>query len=52
MPADDEEKTLAPSQHKLQQAREEGNVSKSIELVGFFVMLSGLALVFFIFHIG
>lgn len=47
MPADDEEKTLAPSQHKLQQAREEGNVSKSIELVGFFVMLSGLALVFF-----
>lgn len=47
MPANDEEKTLAPSQHKLQQAREEGNVSKSIELVGFFVMLSGLALVFF-----
>ncbi|RAX56125.1 flagellar biosynthesis protein FlhB [Helicobacter sp. 10-6591] len=43
----DEEKPLAPSQHKIAQAREEGNVSKSPELVGFFVLLSGLALLFF-----
>ncbi|RDU54803.1 flagellar biosynthesis protein FlhB [Helicobacter sp. MIT 00-7814] len=43
----DDEKTLAPSQHKISKAREEGNVSKSVELVGFFVMLCGLALIFF-----
>ncbi len=45
--AADDEKTLPASQHKLRRAKQEGNVSKSIELVGFFVMLVGLALLFF-----
>ena len=44
--ADDEEKTQAPSAHKIQKAREEGNVSKSPELAGFFVLLVGLGLMF------
>ena len=46
--ADDEEKTQAPSAHKIQKAREEGNVSKSPEFVGFFVLLVGLGLMFFL----
>ncbi|MGX2984111.1 flagellar biosynthesis protein FlhB [Helicobacter sp. 23-1048] len=45
--AADDEKTLPASQHKLRRAKQEGNVGKSIELVGFFVMLVGLALLFF-----
>lgn len=45
--AADDEKTLPASQHKLRRAKEEGNVGKSVELVGFFVMLVGLALLFF-----
>ncbi len=44
--ADDEEKTQAPNAHKIQKAREEGNVSKSPELAGFFVLLVGLGLMF------
>lgn len=44
----DEEKTQAPSAHKIQKAREEGNVSKSPEFVGFFVLLVGLGLMFFL----
>ena len=47
--ADDEEKTQAPSAHKIQKAREEGNVSKSPEFVGFFVLLVGLGLMFYLF---
>ena len=42
----DEEKTQAPSAHKIQKAREEGNVSKSPELAGFFILLVGLGLMF------
>lgn len=44
----EEEKTQAPSAHKIQKAREEGNVSKSPELSGFFVLLVGLGLLFFL----
>lgn len=44
--ADDEEKTQAPSAHKIQKAREEGNVSKSPELAGFFILLIGLGAMF------
>ena len=44
--ADDEEKTQAPSARKIQKAREEGNVSKSPELVGFFILLVGLGTMF------
>ena len=44
--ADDEEKTQAPSAHKIQKAREEGNVSKSPEFAGFFILLVGLGLMF------
>lgn len=42
----DEEKTQAPSAHKIQKAREEGNVSKSPELAGFFILLIGLGAMF------
>ena len=42
----DEEKTQAPSAHKIAKAREEGNVSKSPELAGFFILLVGLGLMF------
>lgn len=42
----DEEKTQAPSAHKIQKAREEGNVGKSPELTGFFILLVGLGLMF------
>ncbi|MCX2717737.1 flagellar biosynthesis protein FlhB [Helicobacter sp. MIT 21-1697] len=44
--AADEEKTQAPSAHKIQRAREEGNVSKSPEFAGFFILLIGLGLMF------
>ena len=44
--ADDEEKTQAPSAHKIQKAREEGNVGKSPEFAGFFILLVGLGLMF------
>lgn len=44
----DEEKTLAPSPRKIERAREEGNVSKSPELAGFFILLIGLGAVFVI----
>lgn len=46
MMADDEEKTQAPSAHKIQKAREEGNVGKSPEMVGFFILLVGLGMMF------
>lgn len=42
----DEEKTQAPSAHKIHKAREEGNVSKSPEFAGFFILLVGLGLMF------
>ena len=42
----DEEKTQAPSAHKIAKAREEGNVSKSPELAGFFILLVGLGAMF------
>lgn len=44
--ADDEEKTQAPSAHKIQKAREEGNVGKSPDFAGFFILLVGLGLMF------
>ncbi len=47
--ADEQEKTEAPSAHKIQKAREEGNVAKSPEVSGVIMMLVGLATIFFIF---
>ncbi|MGP1580496.1 MAG: flagellar biosynthesis protein FlhB [Wolinella sp.] len=48
--ADEEEKTEEPSSKKIEKAREEGNVPKSPELVGFFGLTTGLVLIFFLFH--
>lgn len=45
----DEEKTQAPSQRKIQKARQEGSVAKSPDLVGFMGLLIGLLLLFIIF---
>ena len=50
--ADDEEKTQAPSAHKIQKAREEGNVGKSPEFAGFFILLVGLGLMFLLIPFG
>ncbi|PAF47789.1 flagellar biosynthesis protein FlhB [Helicobacter sp. 12S02634-8] len=47
--AEENEKTQAPSAHKIQKAREEGNVAKSPEIVGFSGLLVGLVGVFVIF---
>ena len=48
----DEEKTQAPSTHKIAKAREEGNVSKSPELAGFFILLVGLGAMFLLLPFG
>lgn len=45
----EEEKTQAPSSHKIQKAREEGNVAKSPEVVGFIGLVVGLLGIFVIF---
>lgn len=47
--ADDQEKTEAPSSHKLEKARQEGNVAKSPEVSGVIIMFVGLAVMFFLF---
>lgn len=47
--ADEQEKTEAPSAHKIQKAREEGNVAKSPEVSGVLLMLIGLISLFVIF---
>ncbi|GAD19257.1 flagellar biosynthesis protein FlhB [Helicobacter fennelliae] len=47
--ADEQEKTEAPSQHKIQKARQEGNVAKSPEVSGVILMLVGLMALFVIF---
>ncbi|PAF43049.1 flagellar biosynthesis protein FlhB [Helicobacter sp. 11S03491-1] len=47
--AEEQEKTEAPSTHKIQKAREEGNVAKSPEVVGFIGLLVGLFAIFIIF---
>ena len=45
----EEEKTHAPSQRKIEKAREEGSIAKSPDLVGFAGLLIGLFLMFIIF---
>lgn len=47
--ADEQEKTEAPSSHKLEKARQEGNVAKSPEVSGVVVMFVGLAVLFVLF---
>ncbi len=47
--ADENEKTEAPSAHKIQRARQEGNVAKSPEVSGVILMLVGLISLFVIF---
>lgn len=47
--AQDEEKTEAPSSRKIAKAREEGNVAKSPEVVGFLGLIVGIALMFLLF---
>ncbi|MGP1450896.1 MAG: flagellar biosynthesis protein FlhB [Wolinella sp.] len=48
--ADEEEKTEEPSGKKIEKAREEGNVPKSPEVVGFFGLLTGLVLIYALFR--
>jgi flagellar biosynthetic protein FlhB len=43
----DEEKTEQPTSRKIQKAREEGNVAKSIETAGFIVLFLALLVLFF-----
>ncbi|WP_163555806.1 flagellar biosynthesis protein FlhB [Helicobacter suis] len=45
----DEEKTELPSAKKIEKAREEGNVAKSIEVLGFLGLLAGFGGVFALF---
>ncbi|STQ86337.1 flagellar biosynthesis protein FlhB [Helicobacter muridarum] len=45
----EEEKTHAPSQRKIEKAREEGSIAKSPDLVGFAGLVVGLFLLFIIF---
>ncbi|WP_104713788.1 flagellar biosynthesis protein FlhB [Helicobacter cetorum] len=45
----EEEKTELPSAKKIQKAREEGNVPKSMEVVGFLGLLAGLLSIFIFF---
>ncbi|RDU65583.1 flagellar biosynthesis protein FlhB [Helicobacter sp. MIT 14-3879] len=46
--AQEEEKTELPSEHKLQKAREEGNVRKSQEVIGFLALFTGFIAIFFL----
>lgn len=45
----EEEKNEAPSQRKIEKAREEGSIAKSPELAGFVGLLVGLLLIFIVF---
>ncbi|RAX58930.1 flagellar biosynthesis protein FlhB [Helicobacter monodelphidis] len=47
--ADEEEKTEEPSAKKIEKAREEGNVPKSPEVVGFFGLVVGFILLYVLF---
>lgn len=47
--AQGEERTELPSEHKQQKAREEGNVKKSVEVVGFLALLVGFGALFALF---
>ena len=47
--ADEQEKTEAPSQHKISRAKQEGNVAKSPEVSGVVAMLVGLGVLFLLF---
>ncbi len=47
--ADQDEKTEEPTAKKLEKAREEGNVPKSPEVVGFFGLLVGFVLLYILF---
>lgn len=46
----EEEKTEAPSSRKIAKAREEGNVAKSPEVVGFLGLIIGISLIFLLFN--
>jgi flagellar biosynthetic protein FlhB len=46
---DDSQKTEEPTQRRLDDAREKGDVAKSQEIPGWFVLASGLALISFVF---
>ncbi len=48
----EEEKTELPSAKKIQKAREEGNVPKSMEVVGFLGLLAGLMNIFVFLYGG
>lgn len=48
----EEEKTELPSAKKIQKAREEGNVPKSMEVVGFLGLLAGLMSIFVFLYGG
>lgn len=48
--ADDQEKTEAPTGHKIQKAREEGNVIKSPDVNAFLGLVMGLTLIFLCFN--
>lgn len=47
--ASDEEKTEEPTAKKIEQAREEGNVPKSMEMSGFFTLLVAFIVIYFLF---
>lgn len=47
--ADEAEKTEEPSAKKIEKAREEGNVPKSVEVVGFFGLLVGIVMIYVLF---
>lgn len=48
----EEEKTELPSAKKIQKAREEGNVPKSMEVVGVLGLLAGLMSILFFYMVG
>lgn len=48
----EEEKTELPSAKKIQKAREEGNVPKSMEVVGVLGLLAGLMSILFFLYGG
>lgn len=47
--ADEDDKTEEPSARKIEKAREEGNVPKSPEVVGFFGLLVGFVMIYVLF---
>lgn len=49
MPDSTEERTELPSEYKQQKAREEGNVKKSAEVIGFLALLFGFGVIFALF---